>query len=133
MFRIIISFFYLFSKLLHFKQHVTQITSLKHQLRFNIYSIFKSYNSGDINKAKDYKTRLTKMKTHHSSTAIMVNLFQYRLGKAPCSILISPIRKNFYLLYLWYDVLGEDRFKHREEMEQQFTKLRKKIISDLST
>lgn len=95
MFRIIISFFYLFSKLLHFKQHVTQITSLKHQLRFNIYSIFKSYNSGDINKAKDYKTRLTKMKTHHSSTAIIVNLFQYRLGKAPCPILNSPIRKNF--------------------------------------
>ena len=100
MFRIIISFFYLFSKLLHFKQHVTQITSLKHQLRFNIYSIFKSYNSGDINKAKDYKTRLTKMKTHHSSTAIIVNLFQYRLGKAPCPILNSPIRKNV-IAYLY--------------------------------
>lgn len=25
---------------------------------------------------------------------------------------------EFYLVYLWYDVLGEDGFKHREEIEQ---------------
>ena len=25
---------------------------------------------------------------------------------------------DFYLVYLWYDVLGEDGFRHREEIEQ---------------
>ena len=31
---------------------------------------------------------------------------------------------DFYLVYLWYDVLGEDGFRHREEIEQfaQFAK-----------
>jgi hypothetical protein len=35
------------------------------------------YNSGDGNETKDSKTRLAKMKALHSSSAIVINLFQY--------------------------------------------------------
>lgn len=35
------------------------------------------FNSGDGNETKDSKTRLAKMKALHSSSAIVVNLFQY--------------------------------------------------------
>ena len=31
---------------------------------------------------------------------------------------VSTKPYEFYLMYLWYDVLGEDGFKHREEIEQ---------------
>lgn len=47
----------------------------------------KSYNSGDGNETKDSKTRLAKMKALHSSSAIVVNLFQYWQGKDVCPIL----------------------------------------------
>ena len=46
-----------------------------------------SYNSGDGNETKDSKTRLAKMKALHSSSAIVVNLFQYWQGKDVCPIL----------------------------------------------
>lgn len=39
------------------------------------------YNSGDGNETKDGKTRLAKMKALHSSSAIVVNLFQYWQNK----------------------------------------------------
>ena len=45
------------------------------------------YNSGDGNETKDSKTRLAKMKALHSSSAIVVNLFQYWQGKDVCPIL----------------------------------------------
>ena len=38
---------------------------------------------------------------------------------------ITPLHKSFCLLYLWYDVLGKDGFKHREEIEQ-FAKVAEK-------
>ena len=38
---------------------------------------FDCYNSGDGNETKDSKTRLAKMKALHSSSAIVVNLFQH--------------------------------------------------------
>lgn len=47
----------------------------------------KCYNSGDGNETKDSKTRLAKMKALHSSSAIVVNLFQYWQEKDVCSIL----------------------------------------------
>lgn len=46
-----------------------------------------SYKSGDGNETKDSKTRLAKMKALHSSSAIVVNLFQYWQGKDVCPIL----------------------------------------------
>jgi len=39
------------------------------------------YNSGDGNETKDSRTRLAKMKALHSSSAIVVNLFQYWQNK----------------------------------------------------
>lgn len=39
------------------------------------------YNSGDGHETRDSKTRLAKMKAIHSSSAIVVNLFQYWQGK----------------------------------------------------
>lgn len=45
------------------------------------------YNSGDGNETKDSKTRLAKMKALHSSSAIVVNLFQYWQGKDLCPLL----------------------------------------------
>lgn len=47
----------------------------------------KCYRSGDGNETKDSKTRLAKMKALHSSSAIVVNLFQYWQGKDVCPIL----------------------------------------------
>lgn len=47
----------------------------------------KCYRSGDGNETKDSKTRLAKMKALHSSSAIVVNLFQYWQGKDICPIL----------------------------------------------
>lgn len=47
----------------------------------------KCYQSGDGNETKDSKTRLAKMKALHSSSAIVVNLFQYWQGKDICPIL----------------------------------------------
>lgn len=47
----------------------------------------KRFDSGDGNETKDYKTRLAKMKALHSSSAIVVNLFQYWQEKDPCSLL----------------------------------------------
>lgn len=46
-----------------------------------------SYQKGDGNETKDSKTRLAKMKALHSSSAIVVNLFQYWQGKDVCPIL----------------------------------------------
>ena len=45
------------------------------------------YKSGDGNETKDSRTRLAKMKALHSSSAIVVNLFQYWQGKDVCPIL----------------------------------------------
>lgn len=45
------------------------------------------YTSGDGNETKDSRTRLAKMKALHSSSAIVVNLFQYWQGKDVCPIL----------------------------------------------
>ncbi len=47
----------------------------------------RCYNSGDGNETRDSKTRLAKMKALHSSSAIVVNLFQYWQGKDICPIL----------------------------------------------
>lgn len=47
----------------------------------------KCYQSGDGNETKDSKTRLAKMKALHSSSALVVNLFQYWKGKDVCPIL----------------------------------------------
>lgn len=47
----------------------------------------KCYHSGDGKETKDSKTRLAKMKALHSSSAIVVNLFQYWQGKDVCPIL----------------------------------------------
>ena len=46
----------------------------------------RCFNSGDGNETRDSKARLAKMKALHSSSAIVVNLFQYWQGKD-----ISPI------------------------------------------
>ena len=43
--------------------------------------VAKSYKKGDGDKLADNKTRLAKMKATHSSSAIVVNLFQYWMGK----------------------------------------------------
>ena len=47
----------------------------------------KSFDSGAGNETKDCKTRLAKMKALHSSSAIVVNLFQYWQEKDPCPLL----------------------------------------------
>ena len=47
----------------------------------------KCYCFGDGNETKDGKTRLAKMKALHSSSALVVNLFQYWQGKDVTSIL----------------------------------------------
>ncbi len=57
-----------------------------HNLEDNLFEqlskeSFECYNSGDGNETKDSKTRLAKMKALHSSSAIVVNLFQYWQGK----------------------------------------------------
>lgn len=57
-------------------------TNYMHNLSDNLFEYlseenFESYNSGDGNETKDSKTRLAKMKALHSSSAIVVNLFQY--------------------------------------------------------
>lgn len=46
-----------------------------------------SFQKGNGNETKDSKTRLAKMKALHSSSAIVVNLFQYWQGKDVCPIL----------------------------------------------
>lgn len=46
-----------------------------------------SYRLGDGNETRDSKVRLAKMKALHSSSAIVVNLFQYWQGKDICPIL----------------------------------------------
>ena len=46
-----------------------------------------SYNSGDGRETKDSDNRLAKMKALHSSSAIVVNLFQYWQGKGLSSLL----------------------------------------------
>lgn len=47
------------------------------------------YNSGDGHETKDNKAQLAKMKALHSSSAIVVNLFQYWQNKAVCPIVYA--------------------------------------------
>ena len=47
----------------------------------------ESYNSADGHETDDNEARLAKMKALHSSSAIVVNLFQYWQGKDVCPIL----------------------------------------------
>ena len=53
---------------------------------------FASYKSGDGNETRDSKTRLAKMKALHSSSAIVVNLFQYWQGKKDISPILNTCR-----------------------------------------
>ena len=57
--------------------------------------IAKSYKKGDGDELADSKTRLAKMKATHSSSAIVVNLFQYWMGKdaSPLLYALSLISK----------------------------------------
>ena len=54
-----------------------------------------AYSGGDGGELKDNKTRLAKMKATHSSSAIVVNLFQYWVGKdaSPLLYALSLISK----------------------------------------
>ena len=47
------------------------------------------YNSGDGGETRNTKTRLAKMKALHSSSAIVVNLFQYWTGKTVVPLLYA--------------------------------------------
>ena len=47
------------------------------------------YDSGDGNETRDSKTRLAKMKALHSSSALVVNMFQYWQGKENTPLLYA--------------------------------------------
>lgn len=51
--------------------------------------VAKSYKKGDGDELADNKTRLAKMKATHSSSAIVVNLFQYWMGKDASPLLYA--------------------------------------------
>ncbi|WP_373145830.1 PGN_0703 family putative restriction endonuclease [Bacteroides thetaiotaomicron] len=99
----------------------------------------ESYNSGDGNETKDSKTRLAKMKALHSSSAIVVNLFQYWQGKDVCPILnackltsrtnkvgyliknvgsVSPEKITIVPSSLDYEIKFEEQFQISEDKSQ---------------
>ena len=51
--------------------------------------VAKSYKKGDGDELADNKTRLAKMNATHSSSAIVVNLFQYWMGKDASPLLYA--------------------------------------------
>jgi len=75
------------------------------------------YNSGDGGETRDSKTRLAKMKCLHSSSAIVVNLFQYwQKNVYPISYACGLTSKNPSGI----DVLNENISSNKIKFEEKF-------------